>query len=163
MDNKQVTAEWIAQQRERLNGLRDAPWDVEKSIDHRYHVRGPAYGTRDYVCIAGGLSRAEAEFIASARTALPAALDALEAAMRREAEKDATIARLTAEAGRISLAEEEKDTMMKRRKEQIEVIRTIIDKGGLCDVEKRLLNDLNLPSNYDRRSCTPRTEGYKDD
>lgn len=40
---------------------------------------------------------ADTIFISDARTALPAALDALEASMQREAEKDAEIERLTAE------------------------------------------------------------------
>ena len=43
------------------------------------------------------------------------------------------------------------DTMMKRYAEQLEVIRHRIDTGNLNDDEKRLLDDLNLPRNYDKR------------
>ena len=65
------------------------------------------------------------------------------------------VEQLIAETERLS---EEKDTLMKRRKEQIEVIRMRVDKDGLCDVEKRMLNDLKLPSNYDRRLTDTRRE-----
>ncbi len=43
------------------------------------------------------------------------------------------------------------DTMMKRYAEQIEVIRHRIDTDNLGDDEKRLLDELNLPRNYDKR------------
>ena len=65
MDNKQVTAEWIAQQRDNLRN---------------------ALGT---FCAQREIAIIFADY--------DAALDALEASMQREAEKDATIARLTDE------------------------------------------------------------------
>lgn len=43
------------------------------------------------------------------------------------------------------------DTMMKRYAEQIEVIRHRIDTDNLGYDEKRLLDELNLPRNYDKR------------
>lgn len=43
------------------------------------------------------------------------------------------------------------DTMMKRYAEQIEVIRHRIDTDNLGDDEKCLLDELNLPRNYDKR------------
>lgn len=64
MDNKQVTAEWIAQQRKL--------WD-EDSL---------------------------ARFVLDAKAAIPELADALEASMRREAEKDAEISRLKIELSR---------------------------------------------------------------
>ena len=66
MDNKQVTAEWIAQQRAVCEETDMSPLGLV--------VRGNRCSK-----------------------ALPAVLDALEASMQREAEKDATIIRLTAE------------------------------------------------------------------
>ena len=65
MDNKQVTAEWIAQQRDNLRN---------------------ALGT---FCAQREIAIIFADY--------DAALDALEASMQREADKDAEIARLTAE------------------------------------------------------------------
>lgn len=156
MDNKQATAEWIAQQRAVCDAATPGPWAVSVANEYPYDDIGSGL-TGEHVALCGSKNE-NTQFIITARTVLPAALDALEASMQREAEKDATIARLTAEAGRISLAEEEKDTMMKRRKEQIEVIRMRVDKDGLCDVEKRMLNDLKLPSNYDRRLTDTRRE-----
>ena len=94
MDNKQVKAEWIAQQREVCNAATPGPWES------KHYGR---YEDHDECCIALTDDSIEpskyenADFIAAARTALPAALDALESSMQREAEKDATIIRLTAE------------------------------------------------------------------
>lgn len=50
-----------------------------------------------YVSNRGYSVSTDVEFIALSRVAYPAALDALEASMQRETEKDATIARLAAE------------------------------------------------------------------
>lgn len=47
---------------------------------------------------------------------------------------------------------DERDTLMKRHREQVEVIRKRVDNGGLSDDEKRLLKDLHFETNYDRRS-----------
>ena len=69
MDNNQVTAEWIAQQREKA---KDAI-NLERCA-YRQAVRATIINE-----------------------GYPAALDALEASMQREAEKDATIICLTAE------------------------------------------------------------------
>lgn len=69
MDNKQVTAEWIAQQRA-----------VSDTANERLYSEASESAKSTIIC-----------------SAFDAALDALEASMQREAEKDATIARLTAE------------------------------------------------------------------
>lgn len=47
---------------------------------------------------------------------------------------------------------DERDTLMKRYREQVEVIRTRIDNGGLSTDEKRLLEDLHFETSYDRRT-----------
>ena len=70
MDNNQVTAEWIAQQRQ-----------ISEIVNMTYE---DAPGS--VVPLLKQLEKSQT-----------AALDALEASMRREAEKDVTIARLTAE------------------------------------------------------------------
>jgi ubiquinone/menaquinone biosynthesis C-methylase UbiE len=46
---------------------------------------------------------------------------------------------------------DERDTLMKRHREQVEVIRKRIDSGGLTSDEERLLKDLHFETNYDRR------------
>lgn len=78
MDNKQVTAEWIAQQRQ-----------ISEIVNMTYE---DAPGS-----VVPLLKRLE--------KSQTAALDALESSMRREAEKDATIARLTAERDAASASE----------------------------------------------------------
>lgn len=91
MDNKQVTAEWIAQQRE-ICDVRIAK--MLGKFEHNaydYNIDGRVLGVnisefKGYMLLAGLCSEV-----------LPAALDALEASMQREAEKDATIICLTAE------------------------------------------------------------------
>lgn len=47
---------------------------------------------------------------------------------------------------------DERDTLMKRHRAQVEVIRKRIDGGGLTGDEERLLKDLNFETHYDRRS-----------
>lgn len=47
---------------------------------------------------------------------------------------------------------DERDTLMKRHRAQVEVIRKRIDGGGLTDDEKRLLKDLHFETHYDRRN-----------
>jgi hypothetical protein len=88
MDNKQVTAEWIAQQRAICDAATPGPWS-------RSDFASVLVFTDYEICQC--VSDNDMEFITTARTALPAAIDALEASMQREAEKDTTIARLTAE------------------------------------------------------------------
>ena len=91
MDNKQVTVEWITQQRE-ICDVRIAK--MLGKFEHNaydYNIDGRVLGVnisefKGYMLLAGLCSEV-----------LPAALDALEASMQREAEKDATIIRLTAE------------------------------------------------------------------
>lgn len=47
---------------------------------------------------------------------------------------------------------DERDTLMKRHRAQVEVIRKKIDGGGLTDDEKRLLKNLSFETHYDRRN-----------
>lgn len=90
----EIAKEWIDQQRALCNAATPSPWES------KHYGR---YEDHDECCIALPDDSIEpskyenADFIAAARTALPAALDALEASMAREAEKDAIIARVTAE------------------------------------------------------------------
>lgn len=91
MDNKQVTAEWIAKQRAVCDsGILDSLMKLEQEA-YGYNIGG-------MVC---GMEVAEFERLilsaAACAEVLTHSIDALEASMQREAEKDATIARLTAE------------------------------------------------------------------
>ena len=96
MDNKQVTAEWIAKQRALCNAATPGPWVAENTKLNRA-VIGGTIELLNWVRDKPFYTKNDFKFITAARTALPAALDALEASMQREAEKDATIIRLTAE------------------------------------------------------------------
>lgn len=95
MDNKQATAEWIAQQRAICDAATPGPWAVSVANEYPYDDIGSGL-TGEHVALCGSKNE-NTQFIITARTVLPAALDALEASMQREAEKDATIIRLTAE------------------------------------------------------------------
>jgi hypothetical protein len=48
-------------------------------------------------------------------------------------------------------AADERDTLMRRHWERVEVIRNRVDNGGLSQEEKRLLDDLGFSTDYDRR------------
>jgi hypothetical protein len=87
MDNKQVTAEWIAQQRAICNAATQGPWESKHYGRYEDHDECCIDLTDDII----EPSKYEnADFIVAARTALPTALDALEAAY-------AEIAQMTAE------------------------------------------------------------------
>ena len=79
-------AEWIAQRRELLDAATEGPWFQGRS-DHRYESDREVYSKRepdeeDSHDIATYVWSAEdAALIADARTSLPRALDALEAAL----------------------------------------------------------------------------------
>jgi hypothetical protein len=98
----EITKEWIAEQRAVCDAATQAPWTVTGAYNHIVDSPGVAVGDMDVRSIVaeawGGVglnhlrASKNAAFIAAARTALPAALDALEASMQREAEKDAEIA-----------------------------------------------------------------------
>lgn len=51
----------------------------------------------------------------------------------------------------LSVIANERDTLMKRYRAQVEVIRTRIDNGGLLPSEKQLLDDLKIPTDFDKR------------
>lgn len=86
---------WIEQQRAICDAATPGPWATSVSNEYPYDDIGSGL-TGEHVALCG--SKIEnSRFIVAARTVLPSALDALEASMQREAEKDATIARLTAE------------------------------------------------------------------
>ena len=93
MGHDQITPEWIEKMRKVCNAATPGPWES------KHYGR---YEDHDECCIALTDDSIEpskyenADFIAAARTDLPAALDALEASMLREAEKDATIASYSA-------------------------------------------------------------------
>ena len=76
-------AEWIAKRRELLDAATEGPWVAEYSSLHRdCVVPHDARSTREAVAQTRLLRAAgDARFIADARTALPRALDALEAAL----------------------------------------------------------------------------------
>jgi hypothetical protein len=90
----EINKEWIAEQRAVCEAATPGPWEVLKFGRYEDHDECQIDLPDDDIELA---KYENAEFIAAARTALPAALDALEASMQREAEKDATIARLTSE------------------------------------------------------------------
>ena len=125
MDNQRIdfTPEVIAQQRAICDAATPGPWEMTESEGFCDHVgKACPYGKPcedsgcddcdDWTWTQGafletgktiycgdyeGNIDADIRFCVSARTVLPAALDALEASMQREAEKDAIIARVTAE------------------------------------------------------------------
>ena len=103
----QITREWIDEQRavcEKVTPATDG--DLRISEDDQILVLVSQHGEcRCWRSIFGFRNRDDAGFVINAYINYPAALDALEASMQREAEKDATIARLTAE-----LAAEKKRT-----------------------------------------------------
>jgi len=93
MDNQRIefTPEVIAQQRAICDAATPGPWAVSVANEYPYDDIGSGL-TGEHVAICGSKNE-NTQFIITARTVLPAALDALEASMAREAEKDATIAR----------------------------------------------------------------------
>ena len=97
MDNQRIdfTPEVISQQRAICDAATPGPWAVSVANEYPYDDIGSGL-TGEHVAICGSKNE-NTQFIITARTVLPAALDALEASMAREVEKDATIARLTAE------------------------------------------------------------------
>jgi hypothetical protein len=56
-----------------------------------------------------------------------------------------------------AVSKNERDALMRRHSEQVEVIRKRIDNGDLLPEEKRLLQDLRFEINYDRRENDERT------
>lgn len=80
MEHNHITPEWIAQQRKVCEAASPAPW----------HRRTFEVIDSDGGCVCDAMWASDIGFIIDARTALPATLDALEAAY-------AEIARLTAE------------------------------------------------------------------
>ena len=94
----EITKEWIDQQRAVCNAATVAPWSWNGDVltSHWTNVIS-VFDNEGGASFTLEIDESDRAFIAISRTALPAALDALEASMQREAEKDTTIARLTAE------------------------------------------------------------------
>lgn len=102
MDNQRIefTPDVIAQQRAICDAATPGRWvAVEKGNSVPFVAIVRCATGEEPITITSSISpkRRDYEFIVAAHDNYPAALDALEASMAREAEKDATIARLTAE------------------------------------------------------------------
>lgn len=143
MDNQRIefTPEVIAQQRAICDAATPGPWKVDAANEYPYDDIGSGL-TGEHVALCG--SKAEnSKFIIDARTILPAALDALEASMAREAEKDKRCKTWRKAAER--LAEHEKDL------QQTIAALTESNKDALKDVlyykayNDRLRNALSRP------------------
>lgn len=83
----EITSEWIAEQRAVCEAATPGKWTCEAWGIEADGVTIACANTSHEI----SWSDQNADFIAAARTALPAALDALEASMARESEKDAKI------------------------------------------------------------------------
>ena len=93
MKNKMTAADWLAERRRIEQAASEGPWEHEGVGEITQHFSLPEPATvvsTDVACMAycyggsaAGVERDEdAEFIADARTALPKALDALEAVLK---------------------------------------------------------------------------------
>ena len=98
----EINQAWIDQQRAVCEAATPGPWEWDTCllVSMNPLVAGCVlkpyyYNDDDEVTIS--ITPGDAKLIAVASTALPAALEALESSMQRESEKDAEIARLTAE------------------------------------------------------------------
>ena len=90
----EITKEWIAQQRAVCEAATPGKWTTAVIIGEQYKC---AVAGETGLIAMDVRNSSDSAFIATARTALPAALDALEASMQREAEKDAEVERLKGE------------------------------------------------------------------
>jgi len=103
MTNNEITKEWIAQQRAVCKAIRTGTilnWHINERLKNsktqmkRVEARLFINGQESHSTL---IFKPDADFIENALDGYLPALDALEASMQGEAEKDATIARLTAE------------------------------------------------------------------
>lgn len=124
MDNQRIgfTPEVIAQQRAICNAATPGPWAVSVANEYPYDDIGSGL-TGEHVALCG--SKAEnSKFIIDARTILPAALDALEASIAREAEQEQRHMRWNELMSRALVAAEkrakEKDNEIEWLKQQLE-------------------------------------------
>jgi len=83
---RKITAEWIAQQRAICDAATPGPWAVSVANEYPYDDIGSGL-TGEHVALCGSKNE-NTQFIITARTVLPAALDALEASMQREADQE---------------------------------------------------------------------------
>ena len=73
-----TAAEWIAKRRELLDAATEGPWELRSYMDREYSVYAPRWPG---IVAELGIGAEDTALIADARTSLPRALDALEAAL----------------------------------------------------------------------------------